>query len=292
MSRRTQLLVVVALVLVAANAAIIWKKFFASSHPHVAKEQQMVEQVLEWESLPATPLDSSMENLSGVIANFPDGRCSGEQSSSGVPVNQLSRQIKDDLFTAIGGLLQCFQRSTPEAVFSYMDSRGEQIDPEKANLVKKALVDEQYAEAATLDSMDNKDLFAAIWDWHRADPKWRAIVEGAGSVCVWRCRSPDRAGVATLGRANKKLFENETNYLHLFRPKQTFEDVCNSRAVLVADVMIVVEHDDSRARDRSPYYIRFWYSPARDAWQPLQLKLVASEGGSVDLATTVSRILF
>ncbi len=292
MSRRTQVLIIFALALVAANAAILSMKFFASSRPHVAKEHQMVEQVLEWESLPATPLDSSMENLAEVIANFPDGPCSGEQSSSGVPLYQLSQQIKADLFIAVGGLLQCCQRSTPEAVFTYMETRGEQIDPKKASLLKDAIVEEQYTEAATLDSMDNKGLFALIWDWNRTDPKWSAVVEGTGSVCVWRCRSLDRADAATLGRANKKLFENETNYLHLFRPKQTFEDVCKSRAVLVADVMVVIEHDDTRARDRSPYYIRFWYSPARSAWQPLQLKLVASEGGSDNLATTVPRILF
>lgn len=136
-----------------------------------------------------------------------------------------------------------------------MNSRGEELDPKAVERKKQAMVSELYMEAGQLDALTVIEFMAAVWDWNRSDPHWIAVLEEAGSICIWQCQSSESAASSTLGRGDKKLFANETNYAHLFRPNRTFEQIVQSRPVLLADVKFVIEHDDSKDRDRSPYYV-------------------------------------
>ena len=292
MTRRIQFLFVFAVILVIANGTLLWNKIFRQTQPQVAKQQQMIEQVLEWESLDSTSLDISEDELLVIVSGIPDGNCPSSESITESTINTLTSEAKRDLFLAITGLLQCYYRASPSALFQYMEDRGEKIDLEKAKSIREAIDADQHSSAEKLEAMTDETLLATFWEWNQCDPHWSSVVEEACSICIWRTNLPEQTDSITLGRLNKNLFENETNYSHLFRPDKNIADIAKSQAILLADVLIVIEHDESRGLERSPYYIRFWYSPFRKAWQPLQLKLVTSAGGSANLAANVPRILF
>jgi hypothetical protein len=103
------------------------------------------------------------------------------------------------------------------------------------------------------------------------------VVEDAGHFCLWRCRDPAEIGKFPLGNTDTKIFRNVTNYAHLFRPAVSFFEACKqAENVLVADIGVVIQHDDFMKRERSPYFFRFWFSDHDKFWHPISMTQVST----------------
>lgn len=77
-----------------------------------------------------------------------------------------------------------------------------------------------------------------------------------------------------LGRNESWVWGNEKIYLPSFTSSPTFEQVSRSNPALLADVRVLIEHDDRLDNIRSPYFMRFWYAEEFKQWRPLALKIV------------------
>jgi hypothetical protein len=123
--------------------------------------------------------------------------------------------------------------------------------------------------------MSDKNLFSKIWDIHKINPHWQSVVEDEGGIFLWRCSGQDENLGKQIGHINKKLFQNVTAYGHLFKPAYSIHDACKQPdGVLIADVMVLIQHDEELGNVRSPYFIRFWYSYNDMRWHPRSMEQI------------------
>lgn len=267
MSRRTLVGGALAVIVLAANYAV-WR---AGREPGAAsggdpRRALRRELSAEWESADSVPLDAAPAALSTAIGGATPGEGAlgfGEQVSWWA----LPESQRLDLAEAVAGAVAAIAARSPEALREYMAGRGVELDA-------KALRDPRLP-APKAPSATAARRFDELWEAAGADPRWAAVVPQATRVTVWVPRSSRHVSPIQLGRRESWAWKNETLYRSLFDSAARFERAGVSGRVRLADVRVVVEHDGSLDRERSPYFFRFWRSEeGAKTWRPLALKVV------------------
>lgn len=283
MSRHKE--IVLPAILLTVFAAVIVFFVRARSHPQPptppAKGQQQGQLVLKWESSPIVALTEPVSAVKAVIEGYPIDYCPQHFGDSNVPVDQLSTAQREDLYNAVVTLLQCYEKSSANSLISYMQGRSEQFAPAVMQAAKETYAKQQRITQDELKSISDKDLFAKVWQMEKCRSFWSAIIKADGFICVWRAKNVQRTRNQPIGKYVTEVFMNTTNYTHFFEPSSSLEEACKGpEGALISDVMVVIKHTKELKEDRSPYYIRFWYSEKDHLWHPFFLKHVSTHYGA------------
>lgn len=254
--------------LIAGNAAVYWYQRQPAKNPP-DRRQIIRRQILsDWDGLPSVPLAEATNALTRVIdsADPADEMARLAGGGRAIGFREIDEALRTDLIEAIGEAINAIGSATPEALVTYMDDRG--LKPDRRLI------------AANLPPVDGgtppRQLIAA-WDQAGIDPHWEAVVPDAIAMNVYRPRSLRHVSLIFLGQTESWVWGNETIFPTIFGTRPTYEQVSRQKPALLADVRVLIEHDETLARERSPYFFRFWYAEDRKKWQPSVLKLVRTE---------------
>lgn len=275
MSRRQGIAAALAVLLVVANGAVWYIKRQPSKAPPNTREILRDQLTPIWEDLTVRPLSEAEDALAETFRaseHWMEGR-DASGFGHGVAHRPLNDAEKADLIDAMSGALAAIAAADPGVLASYMTGRAMKPNPRE---MKRVLGELDAPSAAATN--DPKKLLAAIKELRQADAHWSALAPGATMVNVWKPRSMRNISMVQLGRTESWIWGNQSVYQPLFAGSPTFEQVCRREPPLLADIRVLIEHDDALDHERSPYFFRFWYSEEPRKWQPLALKLVRTAG--------------
>lgn len=266
MSKRSlTTLLVVALVI---NVIFLWSQRRAKVR-HIDTRSARNEKILEWESLPVVPLTEPAEELVNGLRGYPSKECPDVPAKLLVPFEALSADQNEDLFKTIADLLSCYSKSDGGELVKYMQTRKESLTPEFRQAAIESLIAAQQVDPAQVNELSDLEIIQNAWKNEKCHTGWKAIAHDAGHVCIWRCKGCDPKSMQTLGTSDNRIFHSQSVSTHLFEPKFTFDQAHkNPEGVLLADIKVLIEHDDKFKKERSPYFIRFWYSTDDLLWHP------------------------
>jgi hypothetical protein len=246
MTRRQIIAAAAAVLLIAANGAVWYARRQPERTPPNTR-QVLRHQIIEsWEDLPATPTTDAATALRQAITasgNLEQGR---SRSGGGRSVSHRppTTREQNDLLDAITGAVTAIVTADPDELAAYMKGRG----------LKPPARSPQTTSAIA--------------------PHCTGVVVGATEVYLWKPRSLLEVSMVQLGRNESWVWGNEKIYLPSFPSSPTFEQVSRTNPALLADVRVLIEHDDTLDNVRSPYFLRFWYAEEAKQWRPLALKIV------------------
>jgi hypothetical protein len=246
MTRRQIIAATAALLLIVANGAVWYARRQPERTPPNTR-QVLRHQIIEsWEDLPATPIADAATALRQAITA--SGSLEKGRNTSGIGRAVSHRpptsREQDDLLDAITGAVTAIVAANPDELAAYMKGRGLK-EPARSQPTTSAIA-----------------------------PHCTGVVVGATEVYLWKPRSLLEVSMVQLGRNESWVWGNEKIYLPSFTSSPTFEQVSRSNPALLADVRVLIEHDDSLDNIRSPYFLRFWYAEEAKQWRPLALKIV------------------
>jgi hypothetical protein len=246
MTRRQIIAAAAAVLLIVANGAVWYARRQPERTPPNTR-QVLRHQIIEsWQDLPATPIADAADAIRQAIAA--SGSLKPGQNASGFGLSvahpPLSSRSQADLIEAITGAVRVISAADPDELAAYMKGRGLK-NPART----------QQASGAIASHIEG-------------------VVPGATEVYLWKPRSLLEVSMVQLGRNESWVWGNEKIYLPTFTSSPTFEQVSRSNPALLADVRVLIEHDDSLDNIRSPYFLRFWYAEEAKQWRPLALKIV------------------
>lgn len=191
------------------------------------------------------------------------------------PMDLSADQI-EDLKQAIGGLVEAYKIGTGQSIVEYMRSRKQVLDPKIMSRKRRFYV-ESHPDVGSDVLPNDETVFQEYWSHWEYGADWVGHLPEASCATVGRCPA-DRvhalAANGSLGHGEKKLWRNAKTYPHHFVPEDghLIEDEVESHgAAVFADVMIVILHGEKVYHQRSPYFVRYWYSSSNKKWQPLLL---------------------
>lgn len=272
MDRRQLIGVVLATLLVVVNVAVWFALRQPSNKMFNSREVLRDQLTSEWENMPAASLD----DVANALAQVFDLSDPQEQSRNVAGYAQafsfriLTNAEKSDLIEAIGGAVSAITSSNSDALVAYMADRG--LEPDSRALSES--LEQLGGDAHPAAKSGSSKQLAAIWELMNVDPHWGALVPDATSIRVWKPRSMHHISVSQLGRTESWLWGNDTVYRSMFRARPTYEQASLREPAPLADVRVLIEFDARLKQERSPYFLRFWWSEKRAKWQPLVLKLV------------------
>jgi hypothetical protein len=246
MTRRQIIAAAAAVLLIVANGAVWYARRQPERTPPNTR-QVLRHQIIEsWEDLPATPIADAATALREAITasgSLERGR-NAAGFGRGITYRPPTSREQDDLLDAITGAVTAIVTANPDELAAYMKGRG--LKPPAR-------------------SPQNNTAIA---------PHCTGVVVGATEVYLWKPRSLLEVSMVQLGRNESWVWGNEKIYPPSFTSSPTFEQVSRSNPALLADVRVLIEHDDSLDSVRSPYFLRFWYAEEAKLWRPLALKIV------------------
>ncbi|QDV72595.1 hypothetical protein [Botrimarina mediterranea] len=246
MNRRQLIAAAAAVLLIVANGAVWYARRQPERTPPNTRQVLRKQIVDSWEDLSAVPLADAPDALRQTIST--EGRLEQGRNAAGfgrsVAHRPLTSHEQVDLIDAITGAVTAIGAADPDTLVAYMRDRG----------LKSA-----------------SDSSKAISD---IEPHCAGVVAGATQVYLWKPRSLREVSMVQMGRNESWVWGNERIYLPSFTGNPIFEQVSRTNPALLADVRVLIEHDDGLGRIRSPYFFRFWYAEDSKQWRPLALKIV------------------
>jgi hypothetical protein len=275
-----------AIAIIANIAAFFWRSSTidgsASSSPLARQSDVAQGKLSDWESLPLTGLGK--DEIKVFTSSLGYSACN-DQPTGSTPLSQeeLTPAQASDLEVAILGLISAYADGSPESLLVYSKDRGETISDHYRNTLRQSLAANTEIEADATERLSDIELLHQFWKAFKVSPHWSNLLPpSAGCVSLWRTGIAPYSPESTeaLGRQEAVPFANTTDYHHVFSPSSTaLEELVNGKDIIIADVMFVVKHDEQMFDERSPYYIRFWYSVETESWHPLLMKHVPSLSG-------------
>ena len=262
------ILIIAAIAAVISNAVVMW----SHRRPvvrHIDAPTARVAKLLEWESLPVNPLKDSQVQLVKSLQSYKNRECSNVPSERLASFDDLNSAQQGDLVSTVAELVSCYLKSDGAALVNYMQTRNEHLSPRFRELAVESLLTSQLIRSEDAGSLSDSEIVAKVWANEGCKTRWHGIAHDAGSICVWRCEGCDPKSMQTLGTSDNRLFHSQAVSTHLFEPEWSFENAHKqSSGVLMADVKLLIQHDTSAKSERSPYFVRFWYSEADQIWHP------------------------
>jgi hypothetical protein len=207
--------------------------------------------------------------------------------------------VRRDLDSAVTGLLQAYRDATPDAVIKYMSDRGKIVDPglrkrveqaarRRAERAKRKGVEptEVQEPAIELEKLTDEGVYRRIWNESKSNAHWSGLVADSSCRQFWDGKNVPFNRVRSLNQnfvtgALTKPMEQADYLVHLLRGVMSgqhnfvstagsLEDAHTSGAqVLLCDVQLIIELDESFSHDKIPYLVRFWFNDSLQKWQPI-----------------------
>lgn len=288
MKTRSMTLIAVVVIL-AVNAWVLWSQR-RTRVQHIDRDKLRAEKLLEWEAAPVNSLTETTSMLAGALRDYNRNSCSDVQKSLQVSFDQLSPAQLDDLLITTAELLACYYKSDGAELVTYMQSRNERLSTQSRKAAIDSLISSQVVNPADIDAMTDLEIIDKAWKNEHCTTGWKAIAHDAGCLCLWRCKGCDSKSMQTLGASDTRIFQAQAVSNHLFEPEWTFNEAHKQpEGVLIADIKVLIQHDSNLKNERSPYFIRYWYSEADQLWHPFHF--VHVRAGKTTTTSPVS-ILF
>ncbi len=247
----------------------------------------------KWNREPAIALGS--EDLPSAVESLPEAGCIGLPSGAvAIESRSLPASVKQDLDTAVIGLLQAYRDGKPDSVINYMRGRGQTISGNFRKFVERALLNRGVADP---EKLSDEDQYRAMWTTFQSNAHWSGLVADSSCRQFWDGKKvlPARLRFDINSAPNTPPGQLE-QAAYLFRllrgtstPRHNFVSTAGSLqdshrddpSVLLCDVQLVIELDDSFSRVKVPYLIRFWFNNALEKWRPVAMECFTAspEGG-------------
>jgi hypothetical protein len=241
-----------------------------------ALQESQAEQVLAWDRLEMMSPGAFAARLDELLKRRDGEACEGlDDVGEELPIAAMSREMCQDLISAIAGLVHVYTDYSVQALIDYMDNRGESPDREIVDILKGILINEFGVPPEELANAPDAEVLEMLGEHNRDNPHWSGVLPDAFCVRVWTRpgASGEDESCKSLGTRHVNLFEGVVTYRHLFTVNGRRDRTRERRDVAstYADVKLLIEHDAARFRERSPYYFRFRFSPEDGLWHPIEL---------------------
>ena len=253
----------------------------ASAEWYARTEKMAYDLIEKWNRDPVINLNS--DELPAAVESLPETDCILlPEGASAINSATLPEQVKRDLDTALTALLQAYRHQTSDAVIEYMLGRGKVVDPDQRKRMERALVKKGIKE---LEKLSDEDVYRTMCTTFQANAHWSGLVADSSCRQFWDGKKVPLNRVGSFsqsfvsGPPAKPM--DQTEYLtHLLRgtlsgphnfvsTNGSLEDAHRTDAqVLLCDLQLVIELDESFSRAKAPYLIRFWFNSALQKWQP------------------------
>ncbi len=270
----------------------------ASAEFRANTEKMAFDLIAKWNRDQVVNLD--LDHLASAVESLPEAGCILlPEGAIMISSAELQAPVKRDLDAAVTGLLKAYRDGKPDAVIKYMSERGKVVDSDLRKRVERA--ERKRAERAErkqpksgeiikdnivdLETLTDEDVYRTMWA--KSNAHWSGLV--ADSCCrqFWDGRNAAFDRVSSFNRSfvtgalTKPRMEQAEYLVHLLHgvlsgrhnfvsTKGSLDDAHKSGAqVLLCDVQLVMELDESFSRVKVPYLIRFWFNEALGKWQPV-----------------------
>jgi hypothetical protein len=200
-----------------------------------------------------------------------------------VPVEKLSEEMKEDLEKALTDILLIYAQNDPGKLLSYMAARNESPTSKILDFAIDFLTEESQAQPGFKPTKEDPTaLMLALWKGMRCNSHWSRLVDDGMCLTVWEMQEGNVPELQK-GAPRKALFGNQATLTHHFAPPE--QSSSSDSPHLIADLVVLVRHDQALKDLVAPYYFRFRFNRSDGKWHPLQLIYVdaAFDGADDDL---------
>lgn len=226
---------------------------------------QLSDAWIDAESIPMSDVSAAMKQLAEV-ADQPEPVVRGEF----VSFNTLAAESRQDLVSAIGDLVVALSSDDPIQLLSYMRIRGMKQNEERLD----EAMQQSDQQETTKPRGRAEAKFEQLWRNPATGSHWVGLVPNATYILVWRPPSIPFVSIVQLGETASWAWGNEKLYESVFVSRPSYEQVNKRETTPIADVRLLIEHDESMKHERALYFIRLWKPSDQAKWQPLAIKLV------------------
>jgi hypothetical protein len=238
----------------------------------------------KWNRDPVIGLESG--DLPSAVESLPEADCILlPEGAVTIASAKLPPEVKRDLDAALAGLLQAYREATPDAVIKYMSDRGKFVDPNLRKRMERPFRKQGIDE---LEKLTDEDIYRTMSTTFKVNAHWRGLLANSSCRQFWDGKNDVFNRVETFnttfitGALTKEIVQADY-LLHLFRGtmsgSRNFVTTAgslkaaydNDARVLLCDVQLVVELDESFKHAKVPYLIRFWLNDVLQKWQPIEL---------------------
>jgi hypothetical protein len=229
----------------------------------------------DWHSQPSTAIHDYNAVREALESKDIDSTCDlrAPIDCKAVNVSDLTKGERDDLQSAIAGLLVAYRQNTADALIEYMSSRGQILNHAMMSR-KREFVVEMLKTDNQVPPMTDEEVFESYWQYWGYDPAWAGFLANRTCTIVYSC-GRDKLDMVkangSLSRVSKTIWRNAKPYPHHFSSNTGSVDreIEEHEHVLIADVVLVVVHSEKIYGQRSPYFLRFWFDTGTTRWNPL-----------------------
>jgi hypothetical protein len=238
--------------------------------------------IAQWNRAAVVKLDSVQ--LSAAVESLPSSHCIDlPDGAVSIDSGALPRQVMQDLDAAVTGFLRATRIGTADALIEYMRTRSEIIDPKQRIGWEKGLRKKGVADP---EKLSDEELYRAIIATFKLEPHWSGIVVESSCRQLWNGKNVPqknlRFDTSTID-PNTPPAEQALYLLRLLKGTSTSrssfvstsgslqESHKSDARVLLCDLQLVIELDEAFSRAKAPYLLRFWFNPAVDKWQLVEL---------------------
>jgi hypothetical protein len=150
-----------------------------------------------------------------------------------------------------------------------MAARNETPTPTILDFAIEYLSDENLAQPGFKPTKDDPTaLILALWKGMRCNSHWRRLVSNGTCLSVWEMKGTELPELQK-SAPRKALFGNQATLTHVFAPPEQSD--LGNLPQLVADLTVLVRHDQALIDLVAPYYFRFRFDRSDGKWHPLEL---------------------
>jgi hypothetical protein len=195
--------------------------------------------------------------------------------------------VKQDLDVALTGFLRSTRIATADALIDYMRGRSEIVDPKRRTSWAKLL---RVNGVSDPEKLSDEEVFRTLF---KSESHWSGLVVESSCRQMWDGKNVPQKSVAHFDRStidpNTPPSEQALYLLRLLkgtgRSRTMFSSTSgnlsephqNDSRLLLCDVQLIIELDEAYSRAKAPYLLRFWFNPAVEKWQLIELLCFASK---------------
>ncbi|MEX2142819.1 MAG: hypothetical protein WD894_26420 [Pirellulales bacterium] len=247
--------------------------------------------IAKWNRDPATDIRS--DALPTAVQSLPEAECIGlPTGAKAIYSSFLAPAVRRDLDIAVTGFLQATRESKPEGLIAYMRERGQSVNRKYRKFMERALLKRGMTD---VEKLSDEEVYVAGIASSKlgSDTHWRGLVANSSCRQFWdgkhvplnRMRFDENSAPGTPpGQLEQAAFlmrilhGNSSNRCNFISDTGSLQDAHrDDPEVLLCDLQLIIELDESYSRVKAAYLLRFWFNPRVKKWQPEALMGFATD---------------
>jgi|GEM_PF-6688456 len=223
-------------------------------------------------------------NLDQVLRELESESClTLPEQATPIEFADLSEPAQQDLLHAIAGLCRAYLEDTGRSVVEYMHSRGESFAPERAKAWRSGLQSKGRALPAANDEFA---LAEAIYQSYPMGAHWESLRPAGSCWRLYTVAEYSSDQVESIGSEEVDAWQGVASSRHAFAPQTTWqEELRRNEELVLCDLKLVIDHDQSLRGVTVPYYFRFWWSESDNRWHPVTVAHIPND--VLDMGTAI-----